>query len=109
VSNDPIRRFLGLAANTVPDEDGPARKAVRIDWITETMKELKAAQDKADEAWMQLVRDLPDEDDDDEEEDEEAEEIAPPPEQAELDAIHAKIKAVMEHDRWPRELYWGAV
>ena len=37
----------------------------------------------------------------------EAMNIPDPPEQAELDAIHAEIDAVLEHDRWPKELYWS--
>jgi hypothetical protein len=30
-------------------------------------------------------------------------------EQAKVDAIRAEIDAVLKHDKWPRELYWGGI
>jgi hypothetical protein len=68
------------------------------------MAALDAANAKVNEAWERLLRDLPN--DMDEEELEELD-LPDPPKQAELDAIHASIKAVCDHDRWPRELYWS--
>jgi hypothetical protein len=68
------------------------------------MAALDAANAKVNEAWSCLLRDIPD--DKDEEEFEELD-FHDPPEQAELDAVHASIKAVCDHDRWPRELYWS--
>ena len=68
------------------------------------MAKLRAAHKRADDAWMAAVRDLPDDD-----EDEELEAIPEPPEQAELDALRAVVDAVIEEDKWPRELYFGDV
>jgi TorA maturation chaperone TorD len=30
-------------------------------------------------------------------------------EQAKVDAIYAQLRAVIDKDRWPKELYWGGV
>lgn len=92
-----IRNLLATAR--APAE----RKAARAAWARETMAELRAAQERADEAWMRLVQTHAHLDDD------EFEALPDPPEQAELDAIHAEIDAVVEHDRWPRALYWGDI
>jgi hypothetical protein len=41
--------------------------------------------------------------------DDEVDAVNPPPEQAEVDTLHALIDEVVQHDRWPRELYWGGI
>lgn len=35
--------------------------------------------------------------------------LPPPPEEAEVDAIYAQLRAVIDEDRWPRELYIGGI
>ena len=47
----------------------------------------------------------PEEPDDDDDEPE----AIPPPEQADVDAIHAELEEVRDHDRWPKQLHWGDV
>lgn len=46
--------------------------------------------------------DLPDDEDDLDDV-----EFPGPPEQAELDALWEVVNAVVEEDKWPRELYWS--
>ena len=78
-----------------------ARQAARVAWVRDTMEALRAAQRTADQAWERLVAAFPDEPDD------EDEDFPPPAEQAQVDIIHAEIRAVIDHDRWPRHLYWS--
>lgn len=103
------------AGQTAADEmSALARKAARVAWVGETMTALRAAQRKADEAWAQSVRGTGEQEPGmrllapfpDDADDEELKALPPPPEQAELDAIHAELKAVIDHDRWPKHLYW---
>ncbi len=68
------------------------------------MAQLRAAQKRADDAWLAAVGVLPDD-----HTDEELEAFPEPPEQGELDAIRAQVDAVIEEDKWPRELYFGGV
>ena len=95
-----------LAGLETADPADWRRKAARIAWVKETMAALWAAQDKVTEAWDRIFEALP-EDLSDEELD--ALNLPDPPEQAELDALHAQIRDVIDHDRWPRELYFSAV
>ena len=80
------------------------QKAARIAWVKETVAALRAAHKRVDEAWERIFDALPDDLDEDE-----LEEIPGPDEQAEVDALHAQIRDVVEHDRWPRELYWSGI
>lgn len=99
-----IRGFLALAAPALPDPGKSARVGARVIWVRETMAALRAAQKRADDALLALVADLPDD------EDELADEELPePPEQAEVDALWEMMNAVVEKDRWPRDLYFGYV
>ena len=84
--------------------EAAARKAARIAWVREAIAALRAAHKRVDQAWERTFAALPDDIDE-----EELEGIPAPPEQAELDAIHAAIRAVVDHDRWPRELYFGQI
>jgi hypothetical protein len=79
-------------------------KAARCAWARETVAALRAADRKVDAAWERIFDALPDE-----LSDEELEAIPEPPEQAEVDAIHAQIRAAIDEDRWPRELYFGGI
>jgi hypothetical protein len=100
-----IEALLAAATRVAGDQDRrEARVAARVAWVKERIAALKAAQQRADEAWERIVDALPDDVDDDE-----LEASPPPPEQAELDAILAEIEAVRDHDRWPRKLHWGDV
>ena len=100
-----IEALLAGATQVAGDRDRrEARVAARLAWVKERIAALEAAQQRADEAWFRIVDALPDDLDDDE-----FEAIPPPPEQADLDAIHAELEAVRNHDRWPKKLHWGDV
>jgi hypothetical protein len=81
------------------------RFRARCAWIEERMAALKAAQHAADSAWARQLAAHPDVDWDDPD----APELPDPPEQAALDAIDAEIRAVIDHDRWPRHLHFPDV
>jgi hypothetical protein len=100
-----IEALLAAATRVAGDQDRrEARVAARVAWVKERIAALKAAQQRADEAWERILDALPDHLDDDD-----REAIPDPPEQVELDAILAEIEAVRDHDRWPRKLHWGDV
>lgn len=80
-----------------------ARIAARIAWAERRIADLKAAQQRVQDAWDRIFDALPDDIDDAELE---AMDIPEPEEQAEVDAIWAELHAVREHDRWPKHLYW---
>jgi hypothetical protein len=102
-----VRALLAAAGAVAGEEEQrAARVAARVAWVKERIADLKAAQERADAAWLRIVDALPDDLDEDELD---ALDIPEPPEQAELDAILAEIEAVRDHDRWPRHLYWGNV
>lgn len=97
-----IRALLAGGARAAEEERrAEERVAARVAWVGETMKALRAAQKKVEEAWDRILDALPDDLND-----EELDALPEPPEQAELDALFAQIEAVREHDRWPRHLYW---
>lgn len=78
-----------------------ARIATRHAWVQGRIRALRRAHRKADAAWFRLIAPYDDWDDAD------VPDLAPPPEQAEADAIRAEIDAAIEHERWPRHLYWS--
>ena len=115
--------LLAAAGHGCDQEDAgaQARKAARVARVKDTVAALRRAQRRADQAWERMLAALPDD----------PASVIPdkpapmqigdpgsnftsgalpePPEQAELDAIHAQIRAVIDHDRWPRELYFGCL
>lgn len=98
-----VQSLLAAAHRTAQEEESAAaRVAARVAWVKDIMAKLRAAQKRADDAWMRAVRALPED-----HTDEELEAIPEPPEQAELDAIRAQVDAVIERDQWPKELYWS--
>lgn len=98
-----IRAFLAAAGHPPGErERAEARIEARVAWVRETLDAWRAAHRRVAEAWNRIFDALPDD-----LSDEEVEAIPPPPEQAELDALHAQIEAVRDHDKWPRELYWS--
>lgn len=74
------------------------RAAARTAWAREAVAAVRRADQLVDEAWDRWLDEHADEDDD-----------FDPPEQAALDALLEQINDVMDHDRWPRHLYWGDV
>jgi hypothetical protein len=88
-----VQKLLAEAA--APAE----RKEQRIAWVHETTAALRDAQKEMDDLCMEAL-DLLDE--------EEFEALAEM-EQEKIDAIMARINAVIEEDKWPRELYWGGI
>jgi hypothetical protein len=74
------------------------RQQARAAWVRDIVAQLKAANARADAAWLRVIRANPDSEDED---------LPIPPEEAEVEAILAQIKAVIHHDRWPRHLHWS--
>ena len=87
----------------IGDADEWRRKAARVAWVSETVAALRDAHRRLHAAWDRVFDALPEDLDDEELE---AMNLPDPPEQAEVDAIHAAISAVIEHDRWPAHLHW---
>jgi hypothetical protein len=86
-------------------EEAEPRFRARCAWIEERMAAMKAAQKALDAAWFRQLDAHPDVDWDDPD----APELPDPPEQAAFDAIYAEIRAVIDHDRWPRHLHFPNV
>ena len=82
------------------------RREARAAWAKETAAAWREAHRRVDDAWARVFAELPD---DISEEELEAMDLPDPPEQAELDTLHAQLRAVIDKDQWPRELYWGGV
>ena len=82
-------------------EQAAARIAARCAWAEQAVAAFMAAQERVQEAWTRILRELPDLDD------EALDQLPDPPEQAEADALWAEIEAVRDRDRWPRHLYWS--
>lgn len=91
----------GVAAGMEPEAEAWARFEARRKWGYAQVRAYRRAQAKADTAWHKLVEPYAGWDDED------VPEIDPPPEQTIADAIFAEIRAVVEHDRWPRHLHWS--
>ena len=104
----PHARTIAALLNGTATGDGAgeaARAEARIEtryaWVQGRIRALRRAQRKADAAWFRLIAPYDDWDDAD------VPDLEPPPEQAEADAIRAKLHAAIEHERWPRHLYWS--
>lgn len=100
-AEETIRKLLAGGGQALVDDE---RKAARVAWVKATVTALRQAHRRVDDAWERMLAALPDDLDE-----EELDAIPPPPEQAELDAIHAQIRAVIDHDRWPRHLYFSRI
>ena len=96
---------LFAAAHQAAGEEAraDARRAARGAFVKQRMAALREAQASADAAWGRLIDSLDDMDE------EEADAVPPPPEQAAADALLAEIRAICDHDKWPREMYWRCV
>ncbi len=75
------------------------RKAARLGWVKEIMAALKDAQTAMDRRCAEAAERLSEQEftrlfDE---------------EQAKVDAIRARIDAVIEHGQWPKHLYFGGV
>ncbi len=92
---------FGMPADEAEIEAARAeqRARVRSAWVTAQLAAWRAATKHCDEAWMRLVREHPDED----------EELEPPPEQELVDRLHGELRAIADHDRWPRHLYFSGI
>jgi hypothetical protein len=96
-------RMLKSGAQPVDPEEW-LRKDARAKWTKRTVAALREAQERCDDAWARLMRELPEDATDDE-----IGAVQPPPEQAEVDTLHALIDDVVKYDRWPKDLYWSCV
>ena len=100
---DVIRGLLTGGMQAPCDRQAAAeRRALRLVWAEATLEQWLAAHKRVQAAWDRIFDALPDDLDD-----EELEALPEAPEQAELDALHAQIRAVTDHDKWPRHLYWS--
>ena len=92
--------------------DELTRQAARVAWARETSNALREAWRERDDRCTEAAARLS------EEEFElwfEAEQVGPRSSvrgtegEAQVDAIFAQVRAVADHDRWPRHLYFGCV
>jgi uncharacterized protein (DUF924 family) len=75
------------------------RREKRAQWARETSAKWREAHRQMDERCSKAVERLSEE---------EFERLCEA-EQAKVDAIMAQLRAVIDKDQWPRELYWGDV
>jgi hypothetical protein len=76
-----------------------ARRAARVSWAKAATFRWADAMKEMDRRCGEAAETL----------DEEAFERLLDEEQAKVDAIRAEIDAVIHHDKWPRELYFGCI
>jgi hypothetical protein len=93
--------FAAAQGAAAEEEQAAARIAARCAWASQAIDKFFDAQHRVGEAWERIFAALPDDLDD-----EAVEQLPHPPERAEADALWAEIEAVIDHDRWPRHLYW---
>ncbi len=99
-SKDTIRILLERGGEGDPLGPGEWRRvAARIAWAREIMAAWAEAQRQMDDRCRAAVDRLSDE---------EFEKLCDE-EQAKVDAIRARIDAVIERDQWPRELYFSGI
>ena len=75
------------------------RVAARTAWVENAMAALRRAQRQMDDRCDAAVGRLSEE---------EFERLCDA-EQAKVDAFLAPLRAAADHDRWPKELYWGCI
>jgi hypothetical protein len=107
-AQDTLRILLGSGARGQEPLDPLEWKRIkaRVAWVRETVAALRDAHQRVNAAWGRMFDALPDDIDDEELE---AMNLPDPPEQAEVDALHAALDAVIKKDRWPPHLYFGAL
>jgi hypothetical protein len=88
-----------LASATEIDPAECQRKAARIAWVKQSVAALREAQRQMDARCTEAVDRL----------DEDAFNRLFEAEQAKVDAIRADIDAVVEHDKWPREMHFKCI
>ena len=93
-----VRNMLADASKTAE-----CREA-RVAWSKATAKAWYEAHKRMDAAWDRIFEALPDD-----LTDEEIEAIPPPPEEAEVEALYARLRAAIDEDKWPRECYVGGM
>ncbi|HEX5258095.1 MAG TPA: hypothetical protein VFW35_04855 [Sphingomicrobium sp.] len=77
-------------------------KAERYRWLHETAAAWLDASRRCHAVWIELVRNIPDDQIDEVE-------IPDPPEQAEEDALWQQLDDVIQEDKWPKHLYFGCL
>ncbi len=75
------------------------RIEARAKWARETAAKMREAMQQMDERCTEAVERL----------DEEEFDRLVEAEQAKVDAIYEKLRAVIDKDQWPRDLYWGEI
>jgi len=100
-----LRTLLASAAATAHDQSLiDARRAARAVWAKQAFAAFMEAQARVTDAWERIFDELPDD-----LSDEEVEALPEPHEQAEAEALYAPIRAILDRDRWPRELHFKDV
>ncbi|RST29453.1 hypothetical protein HMF7854_00365 [Sphingomonas ginkgonis] len=98
-----VAALLTLGAEPPPNRATLDCRAARVAWSRAAGARLRELDQACAAAWERLLADIPPDD-------EAALAAVPePPEQALLDAHHAAIQAILDHDRWPREAHAHAV
>ena len=92
-AQETIRKLLASAAE--PAE----RKAARIAWVKDTTAKWREAMRERDERCTEAVEHL----------DEADFNRLFEAKQVKVEAIRAELRAVADHDRWPREMHFGCV
>ena len=95
-----------LCALLSAGEPADPHKAARYHWLHRTTQAWQDANSRVTEAWDRALAPLPEDISDEELE---ALELPDPPEQAEVDALWAQLNDVIQHDKWPKELYFGGI
>ncbi len=96
-----MKHFINsLCALLGADEPADPCKAARYFWLRRSADAWQDSNRRCNDAWGELVRDIPEE---------LIDEVEPPPEQAEVDALWAQLNDVIQKDQWPRHLYFGCL
>ena len=100
-ADNTIRILLGRGRKGLGplDRQEWQRVAARTAWVTETLAAWAKAQREMDDRCSEAVERLSEE---------EFEHLFDA-EQAKVSALLDQLRAAADHDRWPKELYWGGI
>jgi hypothetical protein len=97
--NSKIQKLLAVHLELAEDSPELARKTARVAWVRETTGALREAQREMDDCCTEACERLS----------EKAFDRLFEAEEAKVEAIYAQLRAVADHDRWPRHLYFSRI